>query len=436
MRKLALLTVILLTVCLAGAFAELTGVGAPTASGSVSLIIGFDLDDSAFGFVNDSSITLSMPLLDGSAGADGMDDMYGMITIDAIGWSLDPDEGLYDADEDSDAYGDLDASISASLHIDPLVITLGQPDFAINNVDVADYAVDANADASSDTGGFSIGYVSDMVSVTVKIASENDYRGDTDDVAAGGYDDTMTTAFNNEVDDNDDAEDYTANVDMNMVFGADISLAPADGVTVDIGFMYDAENVGDDALMGVGANIGLAMAPLTVTIPVDFVSIGDKSGFEVNPIIGFDIMEGLNLAVDMLFGSYSEVVSADLEGTPGDIENSLFDLGVTVTDSGAFVDGLTWTLAFALADMMDYLGAEPADTAWDLDVDAAFDMGGLAPYVNFGLDEASSFDFGVGAVMSADFTGIDNTTITADFTNEGGDPAESGRVTLDVTVAF
>mgnify|MGYP003571950758 CR=1 FL=1 len=448
MRKLTLLTVILLTVCLAGAFAELTGVGAPTASGSVSVIIGYDLDNEGFGIVNDSSITVSMPLLDGSAGADGMDSMYGMITIDAIGWSLDTGSGLYDADEDSDAYGDLHADISASLHIDPLVITLGQPDFAINNVDVSDsYTVDANGDVTGDTGGLSIGYVSDMISVTAMIATKGDYR-DAGDVDAAEADTDMAAPFTNDLtpDGSTDAGDEVlTNNPSDLAFGISFSVAPADGITVDGAFMFDAEtaaktytNVAGAAsattvvttadLMAFGINAVVAMDPITITIPFDYVSFGDSSGFEVDPMIGFTIMEGLTLDADFLFGSYTDVAGVDND-------SSVMGAGLTLTDASALVDGLSNTVAFALVDMGDYTGAE-LEMQWDLDVDIEYAMGGLTPYVNFGLDEASSFDFGVGAILGADFTGIDNTAITADFTNEGGDPAESGRLTLDVTVSF
>jgi hypothetical protein len=444
MRKLTLLTVILLTVCLAGAFAELTGVGAPTASGSVSVIIGYDLDNEGFGIVNDSSITVTMPLLDGSAGAGGMDDMYGEITIDAIGWSLDTGSALYDADEDSDGYGDLDASITASLHINPLVITLGKPDFAINYVDVSDsYNVDANGDVTGDTGGLSIGYVSDMVTVTAMIATKGDYR-DAGDVDATEADTDHAAPFTNDLtpDGATSAGDEVYTNDANdMAFGVSFSLAPADGITIDGTFMYDAATDSKSStavnvaattiataedLMAVGLKAVVAMDPLTLTIPVDFVQFGDASGFEVNPVVGFTIMEGLTLDANFLFGSYTEVAAAP---------NAVVGAGLTLTDAASLVDGLTNTVAFALVDMSDYEDVD-ADMQWDLDVDIEYAMGGLTPYFNFGLDEASSFDFGVGAILGADFTGIDNTAITVDYTNGGGDPAESGRVTLDVTVSF
>src|SRR6056297_3591202 len=128
MRKALLVFALVAFLATGTVFAELTGVGEPTVSGSVSTTFGYDLDDEASGFVNDSSLTLTLPLLDGSMTKGGDDGMYGEITVDGIGWQLNND-GFYDVDEDADdtTTGELDASISAKLVINDLYVKLGNP---------------------------------------------------------------------------------------------------------------------------------------------------------------------------------------------------------------------------------------------------------------------------------------------------------------------
>src|SRR6056297_3387144 len=102
MRKALLVFALVAFLATGTVFAELTGVGEPTVSGSVSTSYGYDLDSEAHGFYNDSSLTLTLPLLGGSSTKGGDDGMYGEITVDGIGWQLNND-GFYDVDEDDDA---------------------------------------------------------------------------------------------------------------------------------------------------------------------------------------------------------------------------------------------------------------------------------------------------------------------------------------------
>src|SRR6056297_2404779 len=100
MRKALLVFALVAFLATGTVFAELTGVGEPTVSGSVSTTFGYDLDAEASGFYNDSSLTLTLPLLDGSSTKGGDDGMYGEITVEKIGWQL-TDGGFYDVDEDA-----------------------------------------------------------------------------------------------------------------------------------------------------------------------------------------------------------------------------------------------------------------------------------------------------------------------------------------------
>jgi len=441
MRKGSLLLVALL-VLTTGAFAEITGVGEPSVSGSVEVTFGYDLDNEGMGFVNDDSISLTLPLLDGSAGASGDDGIYGEITVDGIGWNLNND-GFYDADEDADAPDatELDVSISAKLYINDLFVGLGNPGFDFNNVDIDDsYPTDVNPDASSATGGISVGYMSDMFTVELLVATEGDYRLTGDDgVTAGdvGTDDDAAV-FDNDVwpDDETASDTYVTNVDANMVFGAVVSVSPAEGVSIPINFVYDADYSGSDALIGFGMAPSIAAGMATISIPFDYASIGDITGMEADPTVSLAVMENLAVALDFLYASYENVtITESPNGAPGD--NAVADLTLTVTDSGQFVPGLANTLAVSAGNLLDYDGS--GDVSWDLDVDSSFTTNGMKPYVNFGYGSNENFDLGLGVVLMAEATGLDNTTVTLDYTNDAladATATESGRVTLNVKVAF
>jgi len=429
---------VLLAIALVGsfAFAEITGVGAPTVSGSVSTTFGYDLYNEASGFVNDSDLTLTLPLLDGSAVKGGSDKYYGEITVDGIGWQLNQD-GFYDVDEDAD--GDnksvLDASISAKLVLDKFFVKLGNPGFDMNNVDVSDdYLVDANAykdDALKDwTGGASFGYASDMFTVEVKVASKNDYRGAQDDVTAT-VDDEYTDPFDNDTEESDDAETYTAGKNE-YVFGAALTINPLEGVTVPVTFSYNAK-APSDALIAVGAAPSFAFAPLTINLPIDYVMYGDMYGFEIAPSVSYVITEGADVALTFVYGMYEDTVPY-ANGAVGD-----FSLTFTEAEEKGFVENLAATLKCGLVDMLDYNGTDK-DMGWTVDADLSYNLNGLKPYVNCGYGSDEVFDLGVGVILGADFTGLDNTTITLDYTNEQITPdptaAIVNRVTLNVTVAF
>jgi len=437
MRKALLVFALVAFLATGTVFAELTGVGEPTVSGSVSATVGYDLDSQANGFYNDSSLTLTLPLLDGSMTKGGDDDMYGEITVDGIGWQLNND-GFYDVDEDEDAVdtSELDASISAKLVLKDFYVDLGAPGFDINYVDVnKDYDVDANfwADDEPDFMGIAVGFMNDMVTVEAKIANYNDgFKDDSDDDSE--VDDDHATGFNNDLSEGDD-DDFTQN-SQGYVLGAAVTLNPAEGITIPVAFSIDmSDAAGEESYMAFGAAPSIEMGMLTVDLPVDYVAIGDQWGFEVAPSIAYCLTEagGSNVAATFVYGMYEETVTG---GAIADLE-----VVFTETEEKGFVDALAAEVKVGLVDIMDYEDAD-ADMGWDVDAEASYNMGGLVPYVNGGYGSNEVLDLGLGVKMMADFTGLDNTVLTLDYTNEaltesdGGDPTESGRVTFDVTVSF
>ncbi|MCK5198766.1 MAG: hypothetical protein KAR21_10465, partial [Spirochaetales bacterium] len=229
------------------AFAEAAVGGEASISGSVSLTAGYDLDNEGYGFVNDSDIQITLPILGGDAGASGDDGIYAEILIDEIGWEWNYDEGgFYDTFDESDA---VYASISATVYFNSFYLGLGAPDFEVQNVDIEDddYAFDAHADAELATGGFSLGFKNDTIDIALMVASERDWKGDEDDI--GVWTDTDTddnNFFINGTDGQDDSEDYEAN-DGNLVFGVSATIDPAEGVTIPVTFLFDPSS---DAVVG------------------------------------------------------------------------------------------------------------------------------------------------------------------------------------------
>ena len=401
MKKLFL---VLLAVALVGsfAFAEVTGVAAPTVSGSVTTTVGYDLDDEASGFLNESSVDVVVPLAGGSDTHSGSADVYAEITIEDIEISLSTD------DEDVS----YDASVSAKIVAGDIWVGLGSPDFSFNNVDQED-GDDVNlVDLAGD--GVTIGYMSDAFSASLLVASVNDgYLGDKEDDGAELEDDS-TSWTDSEESDAEDAVDKTGNADHEYAFGAQASVTAGPAV-VDIQFGFLA-----DMYMGFGATAVLTAGPATVTVPFDYVSnlATEENGMELQPAVAMAIDGVGSISANLFFATYDIASFVEQEIT----------LGV------GFVEGFSDALTMSVDAEVSGLAAD-ADMAWGVDVATTFDMGAVAPYANFGIDSDTVVDLQVGAVFA---TAIDNATVTFDYTSDDVADFENnkGRVTLAVGVTY
>ncbi len=476
---------VLLATALLGsfAFAEITGVGAPTVSGYVTSSYGYDMDYEASGFYNTSSLKLTLPLLDGSAVKGGSDKYYGEITVDGIGWSL-TNDGFYDADED-DYVGDdpwysftdadedgipddidpdtagtqvdtaaesefesiMDASISAKLVLDKFFVKLGTPGFVMNNVDytaTGRYTLDANLFKQSTaddeyTQGASFGYATDLFSVELKIANKNDgWKGDKDD-NTGGDSDSVTDFFDNDTDTDSADDNFTANTANEYAFGAAVTITPMEGLSIPVTFFYDGEyGAANRVLMGAGANPTFKLGSLSLAVPVDYVSYGNKYGFEAGPTVTYNLIEGgTNIALMGLYGMYDETQATNASAG--------FKVTLSETETKGFVENLTATVVFEMRDALNYADTDGRDNYWTVDGDFFYNIGGLKPYVNFGYGYDGILDAGAGVILLDSFTGLDNTTITADYRNrrltEGqydgtSTETEKGRFTIEAKVSF
>ncbi len=434
------------------AFAELTGGGADSATmtGSVSLTSGYDLDTEGFGFVNDTDVTVTLPLLSGTGGAGGDDGVYAEIGVD-IGWEL-QNGGFVDTVDDSDelvATG-LTADISATIYFNSLYLALEAPDFEIQNVDVAndDYLVDAYADAFDNGGGFTLGFKNDMIDIALMVASEKDAYLDTLSDGEPGADAA-------EIDDavpftngSDEVEQdlYTTNTDGDLIFGVAATINAAEGITVPVKFFYDAKSgTATEDLIAFGMAPSIAMGALSLDVPVDYVKYGDATGIELKPALGYEVMENFTVSTSFLYGTYTDVFIGTTE-----IINAVAELTAGVADSGAFVEGLAWSVDVSFTNILNYLDTTTPDGYLPLSVDAeaSFSQNGMKPYMSTSYDFTSAIlELGLGVEFGADFTGIDNTVITLDYANDAimdgeaytGDTdgnTEKGRVTLDITVSF
>ncbi len=409
MKKIFL---VLLIVALVGsfAFAEVTGIAAPTVTGDVTTTFGYDLDNEGSGFNNSSSVEVVVPLAGGSDTHAGSGDVYAEITIEDIEINLSTDSD----DWDEGAEVSYDADVSAKIIAGAIWVGLGCPDFAINMVDQEDDS-DVNLEDFGDEG-ISIGYASDAFSASVLVSSINNYMDASDDDETTTTEGTSWTDSDDE--DNDTAPDpaTVANSDHDYVFGAAATVV-AGPATVDVAFsMYP------DTWMGFGLTAVVAAGPATVTVPFDYISneVADASGMEANPSVAMAIDGVGSIAADLFYAAYTDIV-----GLP----ESEINFGLTFTEG--FMDALTMVVEVEATDITE----EAGDLGWNLDVDNSYDMGAVAPYLNFGYGSNEVFDVEVGAVFA---TAIDNATVTVDYTNEAlaGDTTESGRITLEVAVVF
>jgi hypothetical protein len=331
-----------------------------------------------------------------------MGDVYGEITITDAVISIDEDDGVFLAD---------DLDVTAKIVAGNVWVGLNNPSFKINMVDQAD-DTDVNLiDLLND--GISVGYMTDAFSVSFLIASGNDgYLDDSDD-----YDDTAAagSTWTDSTDEDDGTGNYTNNADNDYAFGATASIM-AGPATVDLKFGYLA-----DMYMGFGAKAVVVAGPATVTVPFDYIvnDATSENGMEVNPSVAMAIDGVGSISANLFYAMYDIATFVETE----------VNAGLTFTEG--FNDMLVMTAKVAVTDIT----AEAGDMGWDVDVDTKYDMGGVAPYVNFGYGDDEVFDLSVGAVFA---TMIDMATVTLDYTNEDLTSAasEKGRVTLAVKVAY
>jgi len=404
MKKLFLM---LLAIALVGsfAFAEVTGVEAPSVSGSITTTFGYNLDLEASGFNNDASVDVVVPLAGGSATGAGSGGVYAEITISDIEISLSVDG------EDGDDEVSYDASVSAKIVMGALYIGLGEPDLSFNAVELEDFQ-DFNANVKG-TGGISLGYVTDAFSFEVGVKSKEDYSADDAEAAVAEEDEWYDTTPEEDA----SSADF-ANLDNNYLFGLNASITAGPAV-VDVYAAYDPSYTAADALMGFGANVAADFGVATLDLGFDYVTVGDDYGMDLSAELGADVGVG-TLTVNFLMQKWETVV-------PGLLEGDYMEAGLTF--DAALADELTLVLGFTLEDLTaDEMG-------WEATLEAAYDLGAVVPYLETGYDKDGVIPLTIGA----DFPlVIDNAVLNVEYASD--DVADfdnnKGLFTVGVTVSF
>ena len=417
MKKIALVLAVLLVVG-GAAFAEVTVGGEATVSGSVSTTIGMDLQSGVWGADAGSSISVSVPLANGSAGASGDDNMYGEITLSDIYVNInDIDDDGYGLDEDN-SLGDISAKIVAG----NICVGLNKGGYNFNNAAGSeDY--DVNIDdawyPAAVEGDLKVGFDNGMINVAVDVAAKSGLtRADdaTDEVdyadAWSGY--TASA----------DATDTTQG-DTGLIFAASLGYT-SDMISVPVSVTFDPAYDADTKLLGVSANPSVTAGPVTVAVPVDFVAFlvtdANDMGLDLAPTLTFAVMDGLSINADAYIYDHVDVYGYG-------------DVGFGVAADG-LVSGLTASVDVDLTNVAKDLG-------WGVDVAVGYAVAdGLTVNVAPGYDSTDDVDVAGSVVFGSAFTGIDNTTITLDYAsgcyNTSGDVNlnDAGILSLVTEVAF
>ncbi|MDC7226117.1 MAG: hypothetical protein PQJ61_05060 [Spirochaetales bacterium] len=426
MKKLALVLAVLLVVG-GAAFAEVEVGGAATVSGKVATQIGMDLDSRVWGADATSSISISIPLANGSDGVAGDDDLYGEIyltdvsvNIDSLGSEDADGEEIYGYSEDND-FGDLAARIVAGNFYIGLNWSGYNNDYA--DPESGDYNVNLSSDwyDFSDFGDLALGFSTENIDFELEVIAKNGLtRASTGDANVDHAD-----AWSDDTDESDDTDSTQTGVN-GLLFSVDVEYAN-DTFAFPVYATIDPDYMGD-FLLGVSVDPSVAAGNLSVTAPVDFVMIGDVMGFDAYPMVSYDITDEVAASVYAYYYNNVDVAS-------------LLDAGIGVSTDG-LVDGLVASVDFDLTDIMTS-GTAAATMGWGVDVSAAMDLAdGLTLTVEPGYDSTSDFDIAASLSMGAAFTGIDNTTLSIDYTDGmydvDGDYASSdaGILSCTATISF
>jgi len=351
MKRIALLTVLLLVVGLTAGFA-IDVKPTLTLTGTASVWFGYDLDQSSSGFLNtsDASFTLSLLAADGTDTHAGTGAAYGSITLSNI--------EFYWTDSGTPVFGPADADISAKLVITPFEIgVFAAPgmtqDFfgAFEDADAVDLVVDtdettfgmAGSGLSNTNYGSWITATFGPAAITVKVLSNGSYTG------------TTNVNLNNE---------YALGAEAVLTF------AP---LTVSAGGYMNTIAASTTSFYG---KVALDMAPIVAWGAVEVNLPASPATMELGGGGGltFTLVKDTTLAATAWYGDYS---------------NGL-DLSVVFTEPEAgLIPMLDAAVTFNLLDVAD-TGAGALNSEYELKLAAGYKLGlnsdasqYARPYLNF-----------------------------------------------------
>ena len=426
MRKIALLTMPLLVLGLFSLSAEMmidpTGVSAKV-SGDATLTWGIDLDSNATGFTNAVSSNLEVTIIGEQSTDTGMmddsDDLYAFIKLKDFKWVADKDAATTTA-----------PGVEAKLIMGAFSIKIDSaPDVKVDYVDPKDD--DESGDPGypdfddlkteySGSGGLTLGYKIDPVTLSLGVISENDWTDD--DAEAPETDACHTHDADNKVVACEAGENENdANESNAYAFVGTIGLDIGDNADLEAKVVYGHEYAMKP--IGIGAKATFDLGDIDPHIAFDGEIPEDDSG------IPWDVGGGIkwNLSADEKSSFETELMMhAPAAG------DSVLGVSATLKEGDAD-EGALEGLGASLTVKLDNLTGE--ESTWSTTVDAHYKVEGIKPFfmVQFSNAGGSATAFKAGLELSM----IKHLTTTLQFKSDditGGD--DRGEVTAAVKIAY
>ena len=408
MKKSLVFCLVFILIAAAAVFADLEF----SLSGDASVTWGIDLDNTATGFVNSASSSLSVTIVSKQSKEKGADDaVYGYIKISDFELKLSPSSV-------SGSKGDVTAKVMAK----PLYVTIyNKPGIAPNKASIPGYlgvvttkdgvVGDVDSFGSGTTGGIAIGVDTDVVDVELQFISYGSY-------------------INTDLNTNND-----------YAVGLTVSVGAVEGLTLEAAAGYYIGDGGTnmDASVKAGYAIGLG---------------GDMA---LKPVVGFDMDYETDLNMEASVGLYLKLAKGDYDQS---VDFKVIGPEKTVTP-GLFV-GFLLSIP-ASGDLNGNLVASFYEPSGD---DGVLPIVGAGVFFELANLLVGTMDMGVGVSLDATINGIKpyaavkatgfmttlallaevgveipvfaNTTLTLDWTSGdlAADPAEKGNITLKVKISY
>ena len=431
MRKIALLAVPLLILGLVSVSADPMmaddGITAKV-SGDATLTWGIDLDSNATGFTNAMTNNFEVTIYPKQSADTGMmdtGDLYAYIKLKDFKWVADKDAALTTP-----------PGIEAKLILGAFSITtFSAPTIDIDYVDGKDDDEDGDPgfpdwkpgpDGADDvatvyegSGGLTLGYKIDPVTLSLGVLSANDWKQDEPADKAHAdchiHDDVTGVSTLCKEDDKDDLNDDNA-----YAFHGTIGLKIGDNANLEAAVAYGHEY--DPKPIGIGAKATFDLGDIDPHIAFDGMIPEDGSG------IPWDVGGGVkwNLSADEKSSFSTELMMhAPAEG------DSSVGMSATLTEGAAddgALEGLGASLTVKLNDLTGDSGT------WSTTLDAHYKVEGIKPFfmVQFSNDETATTAFEAGLELSM----IDHLITTLQYKTKDISGTDRGDVTVAVKIFY
>jgi hypothetical protein len=431
MKRIALLTVLLLAMGLTAGFAAEMVSPTFTLTGDATLTLGYDIDLGTFGMLNETSAALKVVLVPKTTVTKGGEGVYGEITITDFGLGVNAD--------DFTAFDNNGGDVSAKIVAGPVyIVVAGAPDLGFDYAANIAGGVDVNLKKGwTSLGGTAIGYTSTPFSAKGSVVSVGYWGADATAAAAIDIDNDPSFPFNDSDDDTDEVVARTNNEENQLGFGVWLKITPvemlsveASGIFFPTGYDANAAAVGNDEFSGFGGKLTLTFAPLTLTVGADYF----MGGTSYTPASGLDLLPAVSVALgdDTLTGSfyYNNVPVAGRTDSEADAKVEFVEADA---DKG-FLPIVGATASFSLENLMPVAGV---DMLWSATVKLNATIDKVKPYAEFGYNSVSEVDLKLGVALSM----ITNTVITAEYSADNlvaatGGTADGGTFTLATKITY